>query len=73
MAELVGAKTQLLDQVRTAIRLRHLSIRTEEASLSWIRGFILFHQKRYPQDMGAEEVRTFLSHLAVHDHVAAST
>jgi integron integrase len=67
------AKTKLLDQVRTAIRLRHLSIRTEEAYLSWIRRFILFHQKRHPQDMGAEEVRTFLSHLAVHDHVAAST
>lgn len=73
MADRMEAKTRLLDQVRTAIRLRHLSMRTEEAYLSWIRRFILFHQKRHPQDMGAEEVRTLLSHLAVHDHVAAST
>jgi hypothetical protein len=36
-------KMKLLDQVRDAIRLRHLSFRTEEAYLGWIRRFILFH------------------------------
>ena len=66
-------KTKLLDQVRDAIRLRHLSRRTEEAYLGWIRRFILFHHKRHPNDMGVEEVQTFLSHLAVHVQVAAST
>ena len=67
------SKTKLLDQVRDAIRLRHLSLRTEEAYLGWIRRFILFHHKRHPNDMGAEEVRAFLSHLAIHAQVAAST
>src|SRR5262249_44128332 len=66
-------KTKLLDQVRDAIRLRHLSLRTEAAYLGWIRRFILFHHKRHPNDMGAEEVQAFLSHLAVHGQVAAST
>ena len=66
-------KTKLLDQVRDAIRLRHLSLRTEEAYLGWIRRFILFHHKRHPKDMGAEEVQAFLCHLAVHAQVAAST
>jgi integron integrase len=66
-------KTKLLDQVRDAIRLRHLSLRTEEAYLGWIRRFILFHHKRHPNDMGVEEVQAFLSHLAVHAQVAAST
>jgi integron integrase len=66
-------KTKLLDQVRDAIRLRHLSRRTEEAYLGWIRRFILFHHKRHPNDMGVEEVQAFLSHLAVHAQVAAST
>jgi integron integrase len=66
-------KTKLLDQVRDAIRLRHLSLRTEEAYLGWIRRFILFHHKRHPKDMGAEEVQAFLCHLAVHVRVAAST
>jgi integron integrase len=66
-------KTKLLDQVRDAIRLRHLSLRTEEAYLGWIRRFILFHHKRHPKDMGTEEVQAFLFHLAVHAQVAAST
>src|SRR2546427_11956678 len=66
-------KTKLLDQVRDAIRRRHLSRRTEEAYLGWIRRFILFHHKRHPNDMGVEEVQAFLSHLAVHAQVAAST
>jgi integron integrase len=64
---------KLLDQVRYAIRAKHYSLRTEEAYVQWIRRFILFHNKRHPRDMGAEEVRQFLSDLAVNHHVAAST
>jgi integron integrase len=64
---------KLLDRVRTAMRIRHMSIRTEEAYLNWIRRFILFHNKRHPQEMGEPEVAAYLSHLAEHDHVSAST
>ncbi len=56
---------KLLDQMRSVLRLKHMSIRTEEAYVSWIRRFILFHGKRHPTDMGAEEIRAFLTHLAV--------
>ena len=56
---------KLLDQVRTAIRTRHYSIRTEATYLSWIKRFIVFHGKRHPRDMGVQEVQQFLSHLAV--------
>ncbi len=64
---------KLLDRVRDAIRLKHYSIRTETAYVDWIRRYILFHDKRHPKDMGAPEVEAFLTHLAVHEHVAAST
>jgi site-specific recombinase XerD len=64
---------KLLDQVRTAIRTRHYSIRTEATYLSWIKRFIVFHGKRHPRDMGVQEVHHFLSHLAVEGQVAAST
>jgi integron integrase len=64
---------RLLDQLRSEIRLRHLSIHTESAYLDWARRFILFHQKRHPGEMGAEEVQAFLSHLAVERQVSAST
>jgi integron integrase len=64
---------KLLDQVRAKIRLKHYSIRTEQAYVDWIRRFVLFHDKRHPAEMGATEVEAFLTHLAVRGKVAAST
>ena len=53
--------------------LKHYSIRTEQAYLDWIKRFIRHFGKRHPRDMGAKEVREFLTHLAVAGKVAAST
>lgn len=64
---------KLLDQVRESIRLRHLSPRTEEAYVHWIKRYILFHQKRHPNEMGAAEIRTFLSSMGGAEGVSAST
>ncbi len=62
--------TKLLDQVRDKIRLKHYSIRTEQAYTDWIKRFILHFGKRHPRDMGAAEVEQFLTHLAVNGRVA---
>jgi integron integrase len=59
--------------VREAIRVRHMSLRTEAAYVDWVRRFILHHGKRHPREMGAEEVEAFLTHLAVERSVSAST
>jgi integron integrase len=64
---------RLLDRLRDAIRARHYSIRTEDAYVSWVRRYILFHGKRHPAEMGKAEVNAFLTHLAVRGNVAAST
>ena len=64
---------KLLDEVRDSIRVRHYSIRTEEAYIRWIKEYIFFHKKRHPVEMGEREVSDFLSHLAVNRRVAAST
>jgi len=64
---------RLLDRVREAVRVRHYSVRTEQAYVGWIRRFILFHGKRHPQEMGASEVAAFLTSLAVERHVSAAT
>ena len=69
----MNVKPKLLDQVRAKIRIKHYSIRTEQAYVDWIRRYILFHGKRHPQEMGKSEVEQFLSHLAVERNVAAST
>ncbi|CAN5332635.1 integron integrase [soil metagenome] len=64
---------KLLDQVRHLIRLKHMSHKTERAYVAYIRGYILFHRKRHPKEMGVSEIRDYLTHLAVDKNVAAST
>ena len=64
---------KLLDQVRYRIRVKHYSIRTEDAYADWAKRFILYHQKRHPKDMGVKEVEAFLTYLAVERKVSAST
>jgi len=63
----------LLDRVRKRTRLKHYSIRTEQAYCDWIRRFVLFHGKRRPSSLGAAEVESFLASLAVDGRVAPST
>lgn len=63
----------LLGQLKAQIRVRHYSLRTEEAYVYWARRFIRFHHHRHPREMGAEELKAFLSNLAGPMEVAAST
>jgi integron integrase len=65
--------TRLLDQVRECVRYAHYSLRTEEAYLHWVRRFIRFHGLRHPRELGAEEIKRFLKHLASDRQVSAST
>src|SRR5689334_20875030 len=64
---------RLLDRVRDAIRYRHYSYRTEQAYVEWVRRYVIFHGKRHPATMGAEEVTAFLTHLATNGSLSAST
>jgi integron integrase len=68
-----SASPRLLDQVREVIRIKRYSIRTEQAYVQWIRRYILYHDRRHPQELGAPELSAFLSALAVQGKVSAST
>ena len=59
--------------VRKTLRTQHYSYRTEETYLKWIRRFIHFNGKRHPRELGATEIQSFLSDLAVRGRVSAST
>jgi integron integrase len=72
-AEPAAKGPRLEERLRTVCRLRHYSHRTEDAYWMWSKQFILFHGKRHPLEMGAAEVREFLTHLAVERNVSAST
>jgi integron integrase len=63
----------LFEVAREKIRTRHLALRTEQAYLHWMRRYVKFHGRRHPREMGLVEVESFLTHLAVEAHVAAST
>jgi integron integrase len=58
---------------RGKIRTRHLSPRTEQAYLQWIRRYVVFHERKHPRDLGAAGVEQFLTHLAVVRKVSAAT
>ena len=64
---------KLLDQVRHTARVKHFAYRTEQAYVYWAERYIRFHHIRHPNTMGAAEVEQFLTHLAVHGQVSAST
>jgi hypothetical protein len=55
------------------LRLRHMSRRTEAAYLYWTKRFVRFCGLRHPADLGAADVRRFLSHLAVDRKLSAAT
>jgi integron integrase len=63
----------LYEVSREKMRTRHLAYRSERAYLGWIRRYVNHHGRRHPRDLGAAELEAFLTHLAVHDHVSAST
>ena len=60
-------------RLRTELRVRHYSIRTEETYANWAMRFINFHGLRAPRELGGEEVRKYLEYLAVERKVSLST
>ena len=64
---------KLLDIVRDKIIFKHYSIKTEKVYLSWIKRYILFHNKRHPKDMGKQEIEQYLTYLAVNQKVSPTT
>ena len=64
---------RLMSLVRARLRELHYSARTEGTYVHWIVRFIRFNDRRHPKDIGAADVRRFLSDLAVRHEVAAST
>ena len=75
---IANPKSKLLDQMREVLRVKHYSLRTEEAYVQWVRRFLKFQRDRagawkHPRELGATEVVAFLNHLANREHVAAAT
>lgn len=63
----------LLEQLRSALRVRHYSLRTEQAYEQWVRRFLSFHQMKLPEKLGSQEIKKYLDYLAQVRKVSAST
>ena len=63
----------ILDKVSEAVQSRHYSRRTEQTYVNWVKRFIHFYSNCDPLEMGEKEVNAFLSHMAINEHVSAST
>lgn len=64
---------RVLADLRTAMKSRHYSRRTEQAYGHWVSRFLHFHQGRPPAEMAEADINRFLTHLAVTKKVSAST
>ena len=64
---------RLPDRVRDVIHGRHCSICTEQASASWTRRSMLFHDRLQPKEMGADEIEEYVTCPVVERTVAAPT
>ena len=64
---------QTLEEVKNVIRLRHYSLSTERTYLGWIARFKTYVRDREPQLLEADDVKKYLTHLALHGRVSAST
>lgn len=71
--EYVISNKKPLDQIKDKTRIKYMSIRTEQAYVSWAKRFIIFHNKRRPSEMGENEVEEFLTGLVVENNVSVST
>jgi integron integrase len=64
----------LLARMHEILRLRHYSIRTEKSYLNWVKRFLAYlRQTKYLGIPTGEEVKAFLTRLAMTDKVSAST
>jgi integron integrase len=70
-------KAKLREQFSEVCRFKRFSSRTEESYWGWVRRFLVYHKNgsvwRHPRELGASEVQSYLTHLAVRGGVAAAT
>lgn len=66
-------RSPFLNHIRQELRLRGYSMRTEKTYIHWIKRYIYFHRLTHPEQMGAQEVRAFLSWLSNEKNVSINT
>lgn len=63
----------LLNRMRTVMRIRHLALSTEDNYLRAVQDFMRFHKFQHPASLGHDAIRDYLVYLATQRNVASST
>ncbi len=66
-------KPKLLEQIKIFMLTKNYSPRTIQAYSQWIKRFIIFNNKTHPKLMGENEIKKYLTYLAVNKNVAPKT
>lgn len=67
------AELRLLNQVRSAIRVKHYSYSTEKTYVQWIYQYICFHGRVHPQNLGESHISQYITYLATKKNVSPAT
>lgn len=67
------SKPSLLGRLRTAIRRRNYSYKTEQAYINWVVRYVKFHNLKHPGKMNEGDLVRSLNYLAEERQVAGST
>ncbi|MBI4708360.1 MAG: integron integrase [Candidatus Omnitrophica bacterium] len=63
----------LINKLKTEIRYRHYSIRTEQTYIQWVRRFLYFHKMKPAGSLLPGDIKKYLEFLAVEQKISAST
>ena len=66
-------KSPFINAVYEFMMLKRYAKRTIKSYLVWIADYIRFHRYQHPKKMGDQDVRVYLTHLAVKRNLSAST
>ena len=66
-------KSPFINAVYEFMMLKRYAKRTIKTYLVWIADYIRFHKYQHPKKMGDQDVRVYLTHLAVKRNLSAST
>lgn len=61
------------EKLRTELRKKHYSIRTEQTYENWVARFLTFHGMKEPRLLAAGHVREYMDYLAKDKRISAST
>jgi len=64
---------ELYSKFRSAMRVRHYSIRTERAYAQWIGRLLSFYKDKPAESIDTDDIQSYLNYLAEERKVAAST